>query len=363
MVLGVLVFLLYGILDVWSVPPEQMTRVWSLRLIALTVPVTVFALSFLPGFQQICHWALAAVGLSLGLGFIAIFLQLPQQSLSLYYPGMVLVTFFTYNLIGTRFIHALGVDLILLTTYNLVFGLWHEYPLPMMISHDFFIISANLIGGGAGYLQERQRRVLFLREELLEEQKRQHLKRALHDPLTGLPNRDLLNDQLDNTLLRARRDNDRHAAFFIDLDGFKHLNDMLGHEEGDRALQDIAIRLRGVSRDSDTVCRLGGDEFFVLSQDIKHAGDALIQAERILEVIRNLRLGPDKNSPLSASIGICLIPYEGATVSDVIRRADEAMYVAKKTGKNRSHFCDEPRPLQVLEANKRKSPEHEAVEA
>lgn len=333
-IVGVIVYVLYGVLDQWFVPPEYRQRVWAIRLTALCVPTTVFLLTFTRWFERISHLSLALVGLAAGVGLLGMFLLIPLDSISLYYPGIVLATFFTYNLVGTRFAYALCVDVFLFLSYNLIFAVWKGYPVPILVSHDFIIISANLIGGASGYLKEYQERQLFLRERELEEERQNHLKRSLHDRLTGLPNRELLYDRIQQALKHTHRDCSCHAGFFIDLDGFKPINDEYGHEVGDLALRAVAARLSDAMRDTDTVARLGGDEFFVLAIGIGSVSDAMRQADRMLALIKTARVGIP-SVELSASIGICPFPYEGATVEDIIRRADQAMYLAKKAGKDR----------------------------
>lgn len=162
MVVGMVLYLLAGMLDQWFVPPAYATNVWQVRLTALCMPVFVLTLSFTPWFARRCHALLAAVGLAAGAGVITLQAYLPPESAAYYYPTLVLVTFFTYNFVGTRFIYALAVDLVLLVAYNAIFGGLMSYPAHILVSHDFVIVSANLIGGTAGYLAERQRRILFL---------------------------------------------------------------------------------------------------------------------------------------------------------------------------------------------------------
>ncbi len=329
-----MLYLLYGLLDRWFVPAEHQTQVWVIRLIALFVPTIVFALTFTRWFERISHLSLALIGLAAGIGFLAMFSLIPLEALSLYYPGMVLVTFFTYNLVGTRFIYAVCVDIVLLISFNL-FAIWKGYPLPVLMSHDFFIICANLIGGAAGYHQEYQNRQLFLRELELDNQRREHLARSLHDRLTGLANRELLHDRMTQALAHATREGASHTGFFIDLDGFKQINDQLGHEVGDRALKAVADSFAHSMRETDTVSRLGGNEFFVLAYGINNVEDIMKQADKILSYIQTAFPEMSTQHRLSASIGICQFPYDGATVADIIRRADQAMYSAKKAGKGR----------------------------
>lgn len=151
---------------------------------------------------------------------------------------------------------------------------------------------------------------------------------ATHDALTGLPNRMLFEDRL-NHLIR-HRNTKQHAVFFIDLDQFKPINDTLGHQAGDELLREIANRLVLVVRDGDTVARFGGDEFMVLVENIDSAADAIIPAEKILSAISSPIHLHAHDVVIHASIGICIYPQDGVDASRLMRRADVAMYEAKK---------------------------------
>ncbi|HZV61406.1 MAG TPA: diguanylate cyclase [Methylophilaceae bacterium] len=151
---------------------------------------------------------------------------------------------------------------------------------------------------------------------------------ATHDALTGLPNRMLFEDRL-NHLIR-HRNTKQHAIFFIDLDQFKPINDTLGHQAGDQLLWRIGKRLVNVVRDGDTVARFGGDEFMVLIENIDSPADAIIPAEKILSVISEPIHLRGQDVVIHASIGICIYPQDGEDASRLIRRADVAMYEAKK---------------------------------
>ena len=336
-IVGVFVYFVYGALDHLFVPPEQLGLVWIIRMCALAVPMVVLALSFTHWFEKANQFLLALVGLSAALGLIAMLWHLPVESSTYDYSGLMLATFYTYNLLGARFVQALGINVFVLLLYNLLFGFVGAYPNPMLLSQNFFMISANLIGGAAGYLVEYQRRQLFMREMQLDQERRLHLQRSLHDRLTGLPNRDLLNDRLNQALALARRDSERHAGFFVDLDGFKNVNDELGHEVGDAVLREIARRLVSTMRETDTISRLGGDEFFLLVQDIGSCDAAAHLADKLIWIIEQPISGYADAPPISASIGICLFPQMGLenTPDAIIRCADLAMYRAKAAGKRR----------------------------
>jgi diguanylate cyclase (GGDEF)-like protein len=344
---GMFVYILHGVLDQWFVAPDDMMRVWLARGTALCVPVLVLLVSPTPLFNRCPHLLLALVGAAAGAGLLAMQVNLPVESASYYYPMMVLVTFYTYNFVGTRFIYALAVDLVLLLAYNLLFGLVADYPLHTLIGHNFFIVSANLIGGSAGYLAERQRRVLFIREQELDAERQHHLQRSLHDGLTGLPNRDLLYDRIVQAEHGAQRHGTLHCGYFLDLDGFKNVNDSFGHKVGDQVLHEVAGRLQAAVRASDTVARIGGDEFFVLAEDVGSEAAAHALARKLLqEISKPLPSLPDP-AQIGASIGLCIFPYEGMTVSDLIHRADEAMYRVKTSGKGNFSAADTsvPEPM------------------
>ena len=335
---GTLIYLISGFLDSWLVPPEHRVTVWVFRLSALAYAGLVFLLTFRPAFERFNQLPLGSTGLVVAASLIGILYYLPLEATPYFYPCLILSTFYTYNFIGTRFIYALVIDIVVVISYNLILGGLREFPLPTLLSHNFFIISANLIGGGAGYLAEYHRRELFVREAELERERQHHLERSLHDRLTGLPNRELLEDRLAQLLARARRDSGTHAGLFIDLDGFKPINDQLGHDRGDAVLRLIARRLEAAVRQTDTVSRLGGDEFFVLAHDLDTPARAGQLAEKLLACIAEPIADAPEAGGLGASIGICV--FSGGVRSpenpqEIIRAADQAMYEAKGDGKHR----------------------------
>lgn len=170
---------------------------------------------------------------------------------------------------------------------------------------------------------------------------------ATHDALTGLPNRALFLDRLDGALERTRRSQRPFALLYIDIDGFKPVNDTHGHLAGDQLLQSIAGRLLARMRKSDTVARLGGDEFAVILEEaVEVPSAALRAAEDICQLLGEpYELGPDIRVTVGASIGVACHPSQGedgaARPRDaVIRAADDAMYRAKRSGKNRSVLAE-----------------------
>ena len=160
---------------------------------------------------------------------------------------------------------------------------------------------------------------------------------ALHDALTGLPNRRLLEDRIATTLQHANRNHHKAAIMYIDLDGFKAINDTHGHAYGDEVLKTIAKRLLDCSRKEDTVARLGGDEFMVVLSEVNGLADAQGPAAKIVEAVSEPIFINDLTLRLSTSIGISIYPDDADTVDALISIADYALYEAKRGGKNR--FC------------------------
>src|SRR5262249_23731317 len=165
------------------------------------------------------------------------------------------------------------------------------------------------------------------------------LKRlARYDSLTGLPNRAFFLETLGQALPRAERRKTRLALVFVDLDGFKAVNDSLRHAAGDLTLRMVAERLRGCTRKSDVVARIGGDEFTILVQDLARADDASFVAQGVLDALSRSFHMSDREVPMSASVGISVYPEDGSEGETLLRHADLAMYRAKQEGKSTYRF-------------------------
>lgn len=163
---------------------------------------------------------------------------------------------------------------------------------------------------------------------------------AYHDPLTQLPNRLLFNDRLTQAIQRASREGSMFAVYFIDLDHFKHVNDSLGHHVGDHLLRAVADQMQAQLRKTDTLARLGGDEFVVLVEEIDGARGATLVAEKLSSVFHQPIALDGIDLYMTASIGICLYPPDGADANTLMRNADAAMYRAKNHGRNQFHFYE-----------------------
>jgi diguanylate cyclase (GGDEF)-like protein/PAS domain S-box-containing protein len=163
---------------------------------------------------------------------------------------------------------------------------------------------------------------------------------ANYDSLTGLPNRRLLSDRLNQSIIRSDRSGKLTAVCFLDLDGFKSVNDRLGHEAGDLVLIGVARHLKTVLRSDDTLARLGGDEFVLLLSDVSSAEECAQVLARVQEAVRQPVEAAGQYITISASIGVSLYPADNADPDTLMRHADQAMYLAKQAGKNRYQLFD-----------------------
>lgn len=179
---------------------------------------------------------------------------------------------------------------------------------------------------------------------------------AYFDPMTGVANRTLLSDRMRKAIARSRRDSKMFAVGYLDLDGFKAVNDRFGHEVGDQFLQEMAKRIKGVLREEDTVARLGGDEFVVLVQGLQKPEECYQTFARLLErTAEPVELAGHRFST-TASIGVTLFPRDEADADTLLRHADHAMYQAKEAGKNRFQVYD--MEIEAKVRNQRELVEH-----
>jgi diguanylate cyclase (GGDEF)-like protein len=197
----------------------------------------------------------------------------------------------------------------------------------------FALLELSILAGLAIAYQKR----LLAENRKLQEARLRTLEaehRAYHDALTGLPNRYLLQDRLELALSRARRSGKRLAVFFIDLDGFKTINDSLGHAVGDRLLVQVAERLARHVRQGDTLARFGGDEFTVLVEAVHHAEDAAKVAHKLQHSLQEAFVVDGREVRVTASIGVTLFPDDGGDAEALLKNSDVAMYRAKEQGRD-----------------------------
>jgi diguanylate cyclase (GGDEF)-like protein/PAS domain S-box-containing protein len=190
---------------------------------------------------------------------------------------------------------------------------------------------------------------------------------AYYDSLTGLPNRNLLNDRLAVAVANAARNNQKVAILFLDLDHFKTINDSLGHECGDQLLQQVSLRIKGILRKQDTVARMGGDEFIVLIPGLNDVNHTVKLADKILSSIATVFKIGDNELYIGCSIGISIFPDDGLEIRTLLKNSDLAMYRAKEKGRNTFELYTPSMNLKIMvrlamEKNMRKALEREEFE-
>ena len=165
---------------------------------------------------------------------------------------------------------------------------------------------------------------------------------ALHDALTGLANRRLLTDRISAAIANARRNNNAMAVVYLDLDGFKQVNDTLGHGHGDALLKMVAERLLAAVREEDTAARLGGDEFMIALWHIRNVGDVVTVASKLIESLSMPYVIEDNIVSVTTSAGVGIYPTDGTDADTLMNRADAALYAAKRAGKNAFRISEQP---------------------
>jgi diguanylate cyclase (GGDEF)-like protein len=211
---------------------------------------------------------------------------------------------------------------------------WLGVPLPSRTG----VLGALLVNGAtelASYTEQDQELLEFVSAQVATAIERKQLQDQLqflaqYDALTRLPNRQLLLDRLESTLARARRAATGFALLYLDLDKFKQVNDRFGHAAGDQLLQEVAARIRHCMRETDTVARIGGDEFVVLLEHVVLADDAALVADKIRDALTQPVMIGEHIVQTCPSIGIAMYPDHGDSAQQLLKHADQAMYTAKK---------------------------------
>ena len=213
------------------------------------------------------------------------------------------------------------------------------------LKHNDTVVGVlKVLSGRAAYFGEHDARLLLLMSELIAAamyhaarfETSELFYRATHDPLTGLANRALFYDRLRNQLARAGREHKRFALLNLDMDNLKPINDQLGHRAGDAAIQTLAERIRSVSREGDTVARMGGDEFAMLVANLTESEDADSITQRIGRIISAPFAFEQRPVPIGASIGYAVYPDNGTEPDGLLEHADQEMYKTKRERKSKS---------------------------
>ncbi len=193
------------------------------------------------------------------------------------------------------------------------------------------------------------RELVRRRTRELEEKKAHYDHLAHHDPLTGLPNRLLFFDRLEHSILQCRRQRCGLALLFLDLDQFKQINDSFGHAVGDQVLKEVARRLRDTVRRSDTVARIGGDEFAIIMEGLREPADVVSGIQHLFQAFQEPLAVPGHRFVVTLSIGVSLFPQDGQDVQTLLRNADTAMFKAKAAGRNTYQLYDQTMTTETVE--------------
>ena len=308
---GVVMFVIFGYFDKVFVPSGLSINVlrFEILIAALGVATLIFSFThyFLDYYQIVIGFLCALVGLLL----VAKLTFVPIASLNYYYPSLLIFIFWLSAFVPLTLISTLYIASLTVVLFVLAFKNYHPLPQPQMLNYILYVMYSFVIGVASRYLMEKKNRLLFLREMELDIERESHLFRSLHDSFTGLPNRDLLIDRIQQCINFASRNEQICAGIFIDLDNFKEINDNFGHDVGDLFLREVARRLKSCMRESDTLSRIGGDEFFVLARNLPTQKAAEALAKKLLQQLKHDYTLSEKIklSRMSASIGICLFPY------------------------------------------------------
>lgn len=345
LLLGAMMYEMYGILDFLLIPKEMMAKITLIRISATMMILMVFGLTFFRIFKKYHQQMLAFILVLSGSDLLLKMTLINQSIFSYYFSGLLLLFFWAHAFYVLSFTYLFISSLLIVVASVISFITIFNFSYNAVISYLFILFSAFGVSVFSSYVAEKRGRALFLREKELDRERYIQRERATHDSLTNLPNRVLLLDRIDQAILDSIRHSQVCAGFYLDLDNFKNINDIYGHAAGDYVLTEVAKRLKASTRAADTVARLSGDEFFILTRDIHNVEHAEAFGHKLLTQIKlpyHLQ-GKPVDTLLSASIGICMFPYDYVTALDVIDKADQAMYqvkLAEKSGITVANFTN-----------------------
>lgn len=349
--LCMLLYLSFGVLDVWALP-NALGFAWAVRTMVVLATLTCLLRAASDRAWFMRHYGKLTFSLYAlwGIGIEAIIASsMPgEASWTHYYAGLTLVTtaLYTWTYVTPLAAGTLGAALTLSYT-AIATGLQGLHLRPersAFVAILFFLVSTNLIGMLSLLARENFSRQAFLLKHMLrkdledagnEQRHSQHVSE--HDHLTGLPNRLRFERRVEELFSSATLSGNSVGLLFVDLDGFKPINDHYGHAAGDAVLVDVAHKMMGLIRGEDLVARLGGDEFVLAIPLAKDKGDRL----HSLRLALSMRIGQDlhwegKSLRVTASIGTACFPADGGSVAQVLAHADCAMYLDKQRARRRA---------------------------
>jgi len=340
--LGLLLYIAFIIVDLFALP-SSVTEALVIRGVVITGFVLAFASTFYKSFIkyydfiQPAPYVLAAIGIEL-----MIYLSKPtDQASHVYFAGLILVIMVLFSWSHIKVRNLVASTAVIIGGYGLIEFRSHNYDLfsaiPVLLPNLSFLISAAVIGLVTQYIRDSYLRKNFLLQESLKEaylekarESETHEHLANHDSLTGLPNRRYATEKLERFLGKAKIVNCSLVLLYLDLNGFKEINDKHGHHAGDEVLRVVARRLKNSIRKVDCIARLGGDEFIIgLLLKKKDLGVAKQLRENIESALKNPISFEGDMLNVSASIGMASYPACGDKVSVLLEVADKKMYLSK----------------------------------
>jgi diguanylate cyclase (GGDEF)-like protein len=343
---ALVLFAAFGVLDIWAAT-SALKEVWTLRAFVVVLLLGLLWSTWFPFFLKRYEPLVITIYIGMGMATVAMVYVSGMNDLARhhYYTVIILevMALYTWSFMSLYLTAAIGMILVAMYL-TMAVGLHHmnnAQEWPVLLSNCFFLVSANVIGIYSNIKRNRYLYESFMHEQSLlrelertEDEKKQSDFHSDHDILTGLPNRKQLMRKLKLALNNARENGSKIALLFIDLDGFKPINDELGHATGDVVLTVIGKRLANCVRASDLLARIGGDEFIVvLETEDNHHEEVRRVANTILSSFERPIRKPDIEQSLSASIGIAFFPDHALEAEQLIVAADLQMYAAKRQGK------------------------------
>jgi diguanylate cyclase (GGDEF)-like protein len=345
-VVALVLFAAFGVLDIWAAT-SALVEVWTLRAFVVLLLLGLLWSTWFPFFLKRYVPLVLTIYMGMGLATVAMIYVSGMNDLARHHYYIVIIlevmALYTWSFLSLYLTAATGFFLVGMYVFMAV--VFHHMnnaqEWPILLSNCFFLVGANIIGIYSNIKRNRYLYESFLHEQnLLSELERTEDEKKLsdfnsdHDVLTGLPNRKQLMRKLNLALNNARANGSKIALLFIDLDGFKPINDELGHATGDIVLTVIGKRLANCVRASDLLARIGGDEFIVvLETESNHHEEVHRVASSILSSFERPIRKPDIEQSLSASIGIAFFPDHASEAEQLIVAADLQMYVAKRQGR------------------------------
>ena len=335
-IVGVLSCILVAFMEPMNTPQSAWFSILVASITGIGVLASVYRATYLKIFKT-HHQFIVMAGVVGTMLAICVKLKLyPDFPITHYFPILMIITMWMFSISGLSFIYGIVCGQVFYLFVYLTFLIGENVTSVDFITYIYYMLVSYFMGAVISYHKDVQSRKIFLAHKELQQEKLHHQHKSIHDPLTKLPNRELLEDRLAQAINFASRTGVVGAGLFIDLDNFKSINDEYGHLIGDLYLKQVANRLKDITRAADTIARISGDEFFILMLDINNEEAALSLAKKIQENMLGQFLLSDqfKLKGRGASVGICMFPYANCKPQDIISRADQAMYQVKLLGKN-----------------------------